>query len=248
MPVPLARFEPRPCPYLPDQTEQSHGFCAARLPSELYLAFLDCGFRRSGNVIYQPACDDCRECVSLRVDVRRFERSRSQRRCWRLNRDLVVRVDKPEFTEEKLDLYNRYCVDWHGHALPKPADELSEFLYSSPTDTVEFAYRDAAGALLGIGICDRFSTAISSVYFYFDPAHQRRRLGVFSALVELQYAKDNGLNWYYLGYWVRNSPQMRYKADYRPHELLGQDGVWRSGEVPAFTSPAGGPGLPEARS
>jgi arginine-tRNA-protein transferase len=45
---------------------------------------------------------------------------------------------------------------------------------------------------------------------------------------EIAFAARANIPHYYLGYWVRDCASMMYKADFRPFELLGPDGVWRS--------------------
>ncbi len=79
-----------------------------------------------------------------------------------------------------------------------------------------------------MGLCDIGPTILSSLYFYFDPDHARRGLGVFGALSEIALARRRGLKWYYLGYWVNGCSAMQYKADYRPHQILHTDGQWRA--------------------
>lgn len=224
----LAQLPDTPCPYLPDQTETLRAVMASSIDPEVYRAFMDAGFRRSGRMIYQPVCAACQACVPLRVDVTRFAMSDSQKRCWRRNRDLSVSAASPKLTEEKFDLYSRYVLQWHDR--PQEADwqALHGFLYDSPTRTVEFEYRDPAGMLMAIGICDLSQTAISSVYFYFDPDHARRSLGTFGALYELFWARDRSLSHYYLGYWVKGCQAMAYKTSFRPYELLSPDGIWQS--------------------
>jgi arginine-tRNA-protein transferase len=97
---------------------------------------------------------------------------------------------------------------------------------------LEFSYRDAAGRLLGVGICDVSKLSLSSVYFYYDPEETvRRSLGTFAALVEIETAAGRNIPYYYLGYWVDGCPAMQYKANFRPNEVLCPDGVWRPGPV-----------------
>jgi leucyl-tRNA---protein transferase len=226
----LSTFPSRDCVYLPGRAAQMRGFVTRRLAQRDYRQLMDSGFRRSGLLVYRPACDACRECRSLRVPVERFVFSASQRRCWRRNADLQVTTDNAQPTAEKYDLYARYLRQWHARDEDATPEAFIGFLYESPLQTLEMEYRDGGGRLLAVGICDRVNDALSSVYLYFDPEHAHRRLGTFGALWEIEYARRQKLAYYYLGYWVEGCAAMYYKASFRPHEVLGTDGVWRSGK------------------
>jgi len=220
------------CPYLPDRVANNRAFLAERIDPEIYHAFMDAGFRRSGRVVYQPSCPACRECVPIRVPVATFQPSKSQRRCLRRNDDLSLEVTPAKPSEEKFDLYRRYVLERHRtEERPEEPDRESfvSFLYDSPVDTLEFAYRDAAGKLLAVGICDASRLSLSSVYFYFDPEESKRSLGTFGVLREIGFAREAGIPYYYLGYWIEPCRSMRYKAEFRPFELLHPDGQWRAG-------------------
>lgn len=238
LPVPLGlavtTTAPYPCPYLEACSSVSRGFRCGELPGAAYQKLLDAGFRRSGRVFYQPACPGCRACVPLRVPVGRFRASRSQRRVWKRNCDLRVSFGRPELTEERRALYARYMAARHDREEVGTREDLEDFLYRSPTDTVEMLYRDGEGRLLAVGVCDVTPLCLSSVYFFFDPEESRRGLGTFGSLVEIRAAASMGLRHYYLGFWIRGCRKMEYKARFRPHELLGTDGRWRP-------APAAGP-------
>jgi arginine-tRNA-protein transferase len=227
-------FPVHDCSYLPGRQATSRGFVVGEMPGAVYHRFMDAGFRRSGKLVYQPVCRGCRACVPLRVPVESFKPSKSQRRCVRRNGDLSVGVDVPEATAEKFELYRRYTSEWHGRPAgfeDEAADEgwetFESFLYDSPVETLEFCYRDAGGRLLAVGICDICPQALSSVYFYFDPAEAKRGLGTFGAVQEIEFARAQGMSHYYLGYWVLGCGAMEYKSSFRPCEILGGDGVWR---------------------
>jgi arginine-tRNA-protein transferase len=198
------------------------------MPAGVYHRFMDAGVRRSGRLVYQPVCRACRACVPIRVPVATFTPSKSQRRCRRRNEDLTVSAAEPVATDEKHELYRRYVSGWHGRdAGEERRESFESFLYDSPVDTLEFSYRDRAGELLAVGICDVSTRSLSSVYFYFEPGQSRRGLGTYGALCEVDAAARLGIPYYYLGYWVDGCASMQYKADFRPAELLGTDGVWR---------------------
>lgn len=221
------------CSYFPDRMARSRAFWADDLSPGQYHALMDAGFRRSGRVVYQPTCVGCRDCVSIRVPVASFQPSKSQRRCRRRNQDLLVSVEPAIADVEAFDLYTRYLRDWHGKragAANVNADDresFESFLYDSPVQTIQMRYRDAAGKLLAVGICDLCERSLSSVYFFHDPAERRRGLGTFGALMEIDFARRANISHYYLGYWIHGCATMEYKSSFRPCELLHTDGVWR---------------------
>jgi arginine-tRNA-protein transferase len=222
----LVNLPPHPCSYLPNREANSRAFYIHRLSGDLYQQFMDAGFRRSGKLIYQPTCNGCRACQSIRIPVERFEASKSQRRCWRRNRDLSATFGQPDPTEEKFSLYQRYIRQWHGSD-DATRESFESFLYESPVHTLESSFRDKNGRLLAVGICDLSSRSLSSVYFYFDPAEAHRGLGTYGAMWEIYWARLQHLPYYYLGYYVRACAAMSYKANFRPYEILCTDGVWR---------------------
>lgn len=226
-PLRLTTSPEHECPYLPGRIAVTRAFLARRLPGEAHQRFMDAGFRRSGTVLYQPACPHCRACVPLRVPVESFRPSKSQRRCFRKNQDLTIAFDTPVPTEEKHRLYQLYLDARHNKMQNRDWDDFVEFLYSSPTSTLEFCYRTQNGRLIGVGLCDALPQALSTVYFYFDPAEHRRGLGTFSSLVEIEWCREHARNHYYLGFWVSDCPKMAYKSRFGPHEHLRTDGVWR---------------------
>jgi arginine-tRNA-protein transferase len=225
--VPLTVLPSHPCSYLPGRASTSRAFYATNLDPLLYHKFMNASFRRSGCVIYQPTCAGCRQCIPLRVPVKLFQPSKSQRRCRRRNEDLIITIAEPDATQEKFDLYKKYQSQWHEKPEPETYNDMVEFLYRSPVETIEFTYRDPAGKIVAIGICDICEKSLSSVYFFFDPAESRRSLGTFGALREIEFAAEHGIDYFYLGFWVKESVKMCYKAEYRPCEILQPDGRWR---------------------
>jgi leucyl-tRNA---protein transferase len=229
--VPLVVVPEHPCPYLPGRVAMTRAFAASSIPGDLYHQFMDANFRRSGTVFYQPVCRDCRSCMQIRVPTDRFTPTKSQRRTRRKNADVSVSAHPPGATDEKFELYKRYLAARHGPTKTDDRSSFELFLYDSPVETIEMCYRDRAGKLLAVGICDVSSRALSSVYFYFDPAHSRRGLGTFGALHEIDFAREMDIAHYYLGYWIKGCETMDYKALFRPCEVLQPDGTWH--ELPS---------------
>lgn len=200
-------------------------FMARRMSGEIYHDFMDSGFRRSGELFYQCICSSCRECTPIRVVTNEFLPSKSQRRVLRKNEDLRVSVGPPCLTEEKFQMYLDYLSHRHERA-DSTREDLERFLYSSPVHTIEFEYRDRHGGLVGASIADLSSRSLSSVYMFFSPREAWRSPGILSALYEINWARETGVPSYYLGFWVKGSASMRYKADFQPYEFLRTDGLW----------------------
>lgn len=235
----LYRGGEHPCAYLPGQTATDLFAIDSRIDSRLYADLMDLGFRRSGRAFYRPTCAGCSECVPIRVPVASFRPSASQTRVLRRNRDLTVEVAAPRADDERYALYAAYVAGRHDRGAACDREDFERFLYASPIDTVEFAYR-MEGRLVGAGIVDLTPRCLSSVYFYYDPALSRRSLGVFSALCEIDECRRRGLPYWYVGFYIRDCRRMNYKADYRPCELLTPNG-WRDFDAVTAVAALDGP-------
>jgi arginine-tRNA-protein transferase len=217
---------PSPCPYLPGRDSRLVALRPERLTPGLYRLFLDLNFRRLGAIVYRPACGGCRECRQVRVDVRRFRPSRAQRRCLGRNADVLAETGRPEATEEKHGVYRRYLEARHDGQMSGSWEEFREFLHETPSFTREVVFR-VGERLLGAGIFDAGQEALSAVYFYFDPDLSARSPGTLNVLWLVAECRRRAVPWLYLGYHVAESPSMAYKAAFRPHQVLSDDGQWR---------------------
>lgn len=230
----LPRTDPYECPYLPDRLAVQFGFASEALDAEIYHALMDRGYRRTGQIFYAMDCPDCRACRPLRVPVAGFRRTKSQRRTARKNDDVRVEFAPPAFRRDSYELYRRYLRHQHPDT---PQDESEEsfrdMLYGDVVDSLEARYF-LGEELVGVSLLDVSSRSMSAVYHFFDPDHKQRRIGVFSVLAEIEHCRQQGIPYYYLGYWVKDAKTMHYKLDYGPNEVL-IDGNW----VATATGPSG---------
>ena len=224
----LPQLPEQPCSYLPGRIARKRAFLAEAMDGELYHDLMDRGFRRSGDFFYAMDCEGCRACVPLRVPVATFTPSKSQRRVLRRNPDVTLQAQRPQCTDDVWALYQRYLAFQHpGSAqASERRSALESFLYANVVDSVELRY-SVGDRLVAVSLVDVCSRSVSAVYHFYDPDERDRSLGVFSVLAEVDWAKQLGIPHYYLGYWVEGAETMHYKANYRPHEQLG-DGVWRA--------------------
>jgi arginine-tRNA-protein transferase len=217
-----------PCPYLPGMTERK---VFANLPfsdgAHVNDELTHAGFRRSQNIAYRPACEGCDACVSVRLPVPEFEFSRSQRKVMSRNADLSRDLVEAEATIEQFDLLKRYLATRH------PGGGMTDMTWADYVAMVEdtavrthlIEYRlpspdGGPGDLVAVTLADLLSDGLSMVYSFFDPAIEKRSLGVFAILDHVRQAAVVRLPFVYLGYWVQGSTKMDYKANFRPMEVL----------------------------
>lgn len=214
-----------PCPYLPDRKSRTEAYRADELDPQFHERLLGLGFRRSGRIVYRPRCRGCNECRQIRVPVGDFHPSRSQRRIFRRNTDVTVDVHPPRVTDEKYAIFREYLDGRHDATMARSIEAFQDFLYDSPTTTLEFEYR-VDKRLIGVSIADRCPGGLSSVYMFFDPAFARRSPGTFSALYEIDFIRREGLSYYYLGFLVSGCAAMEYKNRFRPCQVLVENNHW----------------------
>jgi arginyl-tRNA--protein-N-Asp/Glu arginylyltransferase len=238
---------PSPCPYLQGKQERkvfTHlvGERAAQLNDILTQG----GFRRSQNIAYRPACEACRACVSVRVQVERFRGTRSFKRLWRRNEDLVANEVPAEPSSEQYGLFRTYLDARHasGGMADMTVLDYGLMIEDTHVETILVEYRErdidssvlgrSAGRLLGVSLTDVLSDGLSMVYSFYDPDTEPRSLGTYMILDHIRRARRRGLPYVYLGYWVEGSRKMAYKSRFRPQEHLGPFG-WTPYEGPATT-------------
>ena len=216
-----------PCPYIPGRREKKLiTEIDSTDPTGTYSALSRAGFRRSHHFAYRPACIGCRACVPVRIPVRGFAPSRSQRRVLRANARLVASESQHRATAEQYDLFARYIAARHGDgemASMSLADYRS-MVHHSRIDTRLSEFRDPDGSLAAVCIIDWLDDGPSAVYSFFDPALGGRRLGTYMILWLIEEAQRRDLSHVYLGYWIAESPKMSYKLRFRTLEALGPDG------------------------
>jgi leucyl-tRNA---protein transferase len=218
--------KPHPCAYLPAQSASLEVRVMLDVTAEEMDALLERGWRRFGPIYFRPACASCTECVSLRVVVDSFEPSKSQRRSARACSGLRRVVGPPRVDDERLALY----ASWHAGREDtrgwQPNGQTSErysleFAFPHPCAREAAFYDDEAGGrLVGVGLFDSTPRALSAAFFFHDPAYARLSLGTANILALVDDARQSARAHVYLGYRVEGCASLRYKAAFRPHELL----------------------------
>lgn len=216
-----------PCGYLPEHQARNAVADPDVMEHSLYSQLVNLGFRRSGDHVYRPNCAGCAECRSLRIPAAAFRPNRSQQRTWRKNQDLTIRRSAAAFDGDHYRLFKRYLRARHpnGGMDETALDSYLSLLGPDWSGASLYELR-LAGRLLAVAVVDRLQQGLSAVYSFFEPEAAARSLGIYAILLQIAEARQLGLPWVYLGYWVRDCRKMAYKANFQPCEVfLGQD--WR---------------------
>ena len=231
LPFSLLQFyntEAYPCSYLPGRKSVSLVATPPNLiSSEIYGVLIRNGFRRSGVFTYRPDCEQCHACVPVRLPVARFTANRSQRRSLQTHKNLQARELPLSFIESHHQLYQRYQSARHagGGMDQDDPDQYTNFMLQSRVDSrlIEFTENGIARM---VSIIDVLNDGLSSVYTFYDPDTVGASFGTYNIIWQIAQCAANGLPYLYLGYWIRQTRKMAYKANFRPIEGL-IDGVWR---------------------
>ena len=227
---------PQPCPYLHGRAERKlFTALAGDSANELNNTLSRQGFRRSQNVLYRPSCESCVACMSARIRVRDFAPSRTQRRVRARNADLTRQATSAWATEEQFELFRRYLDGRHADGGMADMDifEFAAMIEETAVRTRVVEYRGTGlsdgsteSELAAVCLTDVLDDGLSLVYSFFDPRLEARSLGTHIILDHIELARETGLPYVYLGYWVPGSRKMDYKARFGALEIY-KGGVWQ---------------------
>lgn len=211
------------CNYWPDRIARNLVFDPmSPALAEIYTQALNWGFRRSGDVIYRPRCNQCQLCTSVRIVVSDFQPDKTQRKCLRKNQDTDIRIVAPANTPEYFDLYLRYQKSRHrdGGMDDHTAVEFEQFLIGQWVNSRFIEIRlKASRQLIAVAVTDMTDDGLSAVYTFYDPDFAQRSLGTYAILQQIEWARRDQYRYLYLGYWIPQHPKMDYKRRFHALEL-----------------------------
>lgn len=226
------------CPYLENRKWRTNYFFASGLSADELEFILSKGWRKFGMYYFRPACRDCDECVPIRLLTGEMNVSKSMKRVLRRCREIRVEFNEPEYRDEIYEIYKKHSLVRFDKTSSQSDFLHSFYTLSCPSIQSEYFLDDR---LIATGFLDVSSTSLSSVYFIYDTDYMNYRLGTFSIIREAAYGLERGLNYYYLGYYVKENRSMAYKNCFHINEKMDwTTGIWinekTAGDDPAPSS------------
>ncbi|AXX93095.1 arginyltransferase [Malaciobacter molluscorum LMG 25693] len=216
--------ENRECSYFDNEISDMRYRYINHCTVEDYQNMLEHGWRRFGKMHFVPECKGCTKCISMRIDVKNYKFSKSEKRVISKNNDTKLYIQTPTITKEHLDLYDKYHrfmnekKQWPYQPIT-PDDYVRSYVQGKDKFTKEFLYfKDEK--LVAVALVDILPKSISAIYCFYDHDYADLSLGKFSILAQIKIAKELDIPYIYLGYWIKNHYSMGYKELYKPFEIL----------------------------
>ncbi len=213
------------CPYLENRLFTSTNLIINIIDSEGIEALLESGYRHFGVYFYRPECSGCNECRPIRIPVKGFQFSRSEKRVInRASQFKVILNDNPLPDMNKFDLYSAHKKRFKEVDLESYDNwESSFFSDQSFNQIMEIRDGDELVAVTHLDVTERI---ISAVYCYWNEDYASLSPGRLSILKGIQMAMEAGAEYYYLGYYIKDNKHMSYKVNFRPNQIL-KDDIWQ---------------------
>ncbi len=146
----------------------------------------------------------------LRYHLGKLVQGKSWSRVYKINQRFSTSIQPLNITAELEALYTDYKTGINF----EPAESIQKWLYEDQDDSVYdtqlVEIRDR-GQLIAAGIFDKGERSIAGIMNFYHPDYKRYSLVKYIMLLKMEYAKREGLEWYYPGYIVYQYPKFDYK-------------------------------------
>jgi arginyl-tRNA--protein-N-Asp/Glu arginylyltransferase len=128
----------------------------------------------------------------------------------------------PWATEKQYDLFRRYLDARHakGGMVDMDIFEFAAMIEETPVTSRVMEYTTSEGNLNAVCLTDVFDDGLSLVYSFFETSVPKNSVGTYMILDHIKIAKEAGLPYVYLGYWVQGSDKMAYKTKFSGVEVF----------------------------
>ena len=163
----------------------------------------------------------------LRVDLKRFRFSPSQRRNLRKNREKFrLEIGSSDYGSDERSLFAEHATRFTENRPERLSDFLGTRPGTEPTPGIGFRVFDADN-LIAVSFTDEGDTAFSSIYAMYDLSYKSQGLGIYTMLEEIDLSLQLGKAYYYHGYaYIVPSPY-DYKKRLHGLEAYYWDSGWK---------------------
>ncbi len=214
-------FNPRPIEsYVP--MEPLHPTVFDHFCEDGWVYWSDLIFRRN---FWEWRGKPCRV-VMLRIDLKKFTYSKSQKKCLRRNSDLRVFVRPLQICREHIDLFEKHASRF-GHNRPESINGFfSRFSHEMPCFGLEFDVFTWDKKLIAASFAHVGTKSVAGNYSVFDSDFSQRSLGTYTMLLEIEYARRAGRRYYYPGFVYDLPSEFDYKLNFNALEYFDWWGNW----------------------
>lgn len=207
----------------------SEEFFAQKVSPERLDTLLESGWRHFGTHFFRYSLAfyerEIRRVLPLRIRLSNFSFSKSQRRVLRKNQDLQIVVRPIKITREIESLFERHKKRFRSGTPDSIYDFFSFNAAETPCRALEICvYKKEK--LLAASFFDVAAASVSGVYAIFEPEEAARSLGIFTMLLEIDFALKNDKKFYYQGYAYLGESFYDYKKRFRALEKFDWRGNW----------------------
>jgi len=151
--------------------------------------------------------------IWIRVDLKDFKFSKSQRKLMRRNAALFNTSISPRIIDSERDeLYKIYAEDFDGRLSPTISDSLEDYSGDTVFNTFEVSVREkVSNRLVAASYFDLGAETAASILGIYDPALKSFSLGYYTMLLEMEHCLAQGMRYYYPGYVVPGYHRFDYK-------------------------------------
>ena len=180
-------------------------------------------FRYNMNIYKGELCN----VIPLRVDLEGFEFTKSQRKIIKRNSQFTTKIQPIQITEAQKLLFEQHKLKFE-EGTP---GSINDFLSHSP-DSVPGIAKELLvfeeNKLIAVSYFDIARSSISSIYGMFDLNYGKYSLGIYTMLLEIEYALKNGIKYYYHGYCYDVPSFYDYKKKFKSMEYFDWDDRWHT--------------------
>jgi len=188
------------------------------------------GWRHFGDYFFRYSASyttgGVRTVLPLRVELSKFEPSRSQKRALSRNRDLRVIIRDTFIDGVKEELFYRHRERFSDNIPDSIYSFLSEEPAVEPCRNQEICAYDG-DRLLAASFLDIGGQSTSAVYAMFEPSESKRSLGIFTMLEAIRYSRELGCRYYYPGYAYHEQSVYDYKKNFAGSEYYDWVEGWK---------------------